>query len=408
MANFFSGLAQGLNQGAYQRERDRRYALDLDERQSREAQRMVENDRADQRMAMERDQALRVNRLNDLRIDEATRNAERDKKLREGLAQVTKDAWGEREEQTPDGQTIKVVPDQNDWRNHTKYLSGVARVYGELGLLDPKTQAELYGLRKQIDQDGTGEALRRAMTGDLTGLQAIGQKMGLDPASIRIETKQDKGMPFPTTMVTGKTLKGDNYVQPLTSLQLALGLPIQDPDAQARGAAKDAANIRYYDRRGEADLIEARARQTAAATRSGGPGYDRGLEALNDNIARTKYPLPTGWSLDDKAEDGTQKTWVGRFAADLYDGNPMAAQREAERRFQMLTERSLQQFPMWVREKGQLRPATPNDKNAVSFEQLRGPDKLRARDAAIELYDRRMRQAAEPKKDEPKRQAIQR
>lgn len=262
--SYLGGFMDGLGDARQQNDRDVRLQMDMETRRAALQNDAMANARADERIGMERERAIRDARDSDLNFREKQGAAERAQKVRLGIEQAFRTHLGEREEVAPDGTKRMVKPDPSDLKVQTSLFSDVIRVKAENGAMDPEEMKQLYAYRKEVEKDGSLQAFKQLLAGDGSGVAAKLKDYGLDPRSVRLDRQRDPKTGMISSRLVGQGAQGP-FEMSLTPLMMALGLPDVDIDKTDNDRALTGARIRQSDASADASLRTARAAESRAA-----------------------------------------------------------------------------------------------------------------------------------------------
>jgi hypothetical protein len=365
-----AGFMDGLNKGREQVDRDTRLQMDMEQRRSALQNDAMANARADERLGMDRDRAMRETRDSDFQHTQRQGAADRDAKVREGLANAFRTHLGERDEPQPDGTVKRVKPDPADLKVQSGLFADVIRVRMESGSMDPNELKQLYTYKQQIEKDGSMQAFRQLLAGDGSGVAAQLKGYGLDPKSVRMQASRDPKTGMTSTRLVGQGPQGP-FEMDMTPVMLALGLPDVDLDKAGNERALTGARIgqaqdtgRAALMRGQADMVEANAKATAIKERGAGGDFsskdvvnekNRAFDDIKGGVAPNSR---FGYTPERAANDPFKQKFVRGLADTMIDksveqGRLIAgpsARIEAEKRFDEIEELALDRLeasPDW-------------------------------------------------------------
>lgn len=326
--NFYTGLASGLDKANEIQRQDEAERMARDRAQALEIQRDVENQRANERMGMdrermgiERERTTRANALSDFQLTEAQRKAEEDKRQRESVESFTKSFWAPRKQAGPDGVEVEVVPDQNDPKMRVNFLAGLTNHMAQNNMLKPTELKSALEMNEYMKKYGLRSAMEElAATGGLSEKAAaeLAPKFGLDPKQ-PIRIVPDSG-PMGQVYMIGKRSDGTDFKQDITFAAASLGVDF-DPGKGQRQRALDAGRLKelqeradYYRDRGDlASRTDPNLRRGPAAEDPDAPLTEKVVRAESNKIpglvakAATNFNPDLGAFIVTKKDSGKEK-----------------------------------------------------------------------------------------------------
>jgi hypothetical protein len=260
--NFFSGLAAGYKQADDTRRQDELLRMQRERNQALEVQRATDNQRADQRFALEQTRDERQGRLQEFQLSEAQRKAAEEKEIRDGFNKLHNEHWGPRKVVGDDGVEVDFTPDQNDPKIAAAYHAAQFRFMDKHNLLKPQDRKVLLETQQWVEKNRLGEAFTELIgSGTLSPerMAEVAPKLGVDPARpLRIEVDTTGG--FRQMWVIGVGKDGKEFKQDASVIAAAMGLKDFDPNKASRDTAIDVARLkttqeqgRYYGSRADLD-----------------------------------------------------------------------------------------------------------------------------------------------------------
>jgi hypothetical protein len=298
--NFFTGLTGAIQQNARQRNNDDYIELMRQKQLQREMSGALADKRAaaadlraDEDMVMKREAAIRTQKDFDFRMGEAERKRAEDASFKQGSADIYKRHFGQTPERDANGQEIKDeagnvrmrTPSPTDPVVLGNYLSEFTGHLANSGRMDPGALKQLTEMRSTMEKDGTARALQQWMAGDVGPANALAQRFGYEPKSMRMVVEQDPNTKLYTPYLYATSKDGKQVKQELATFQMAMGLPVSDPSAGRNEREIAGARMRT-------DALRAQAAVDAAnRPRGGGGGGGRGGDDGDDDSPLTGKAL---------------------------------------------------------------------------------------------------------------------
>jgi hypothetical protein len=160
-----------------------------------------------------------------------------------------------------------------------------------------------------MEKDGTAKALQQWMAGDVGPANALAERFGYEPKSMRMVVEQDPNTKLYTPYLYATSKEGKQVKQELATFQMAMGLPVTDPSAGRN--EREIAGARM-----KADALRAQAAVDSANRPRGGGGgggddggpetgglslkaFNKEASIFNDNInqAQPRYSFAVGQVL---------------------------------------------------------------------------------------------------------------
>jgi hypothetical protein len=322
--NFFTGLTGAIQQKAKQRNNDdyielmRQKQLQSEMSGALADKRAAAADlRADEDMVMKREAAIRTQKDFDFRMSESERKRAEEDSFRQGSAAIFKRHFDPSPERDAAGLEIKdeagnvrmKTPSPTDPIVLSNYLSEFTGHLAKSGKMDPGTLKQLTDMRTTMEKDGTAKALQQWMAGDVGPANALAERFGYEPKSMRMVVEQDPNTKLYTPYLYATSKEGKQVKQELATFQMAMGLPVTDPSAGRN--EREIAGARM-----KADALRAQAAVDSANRPRGGGGgggddggpetgglslkaFNKEASIFNDNInqAQPRYSFAVGQVL---------------------------------------------------------------------------------------------------------------
>jgi len=362
--SYLDGFMGGLSDARQQRERDSRLAMDMETRRAALQDRAMEGARANERLDMERDRAIRDARNSDFDYQQKTDKAGRDQQYRQAQADIFKKYASPREEVLPDGTKKVVNPDLGDLRVQTGIFSELMQAKAQFGMVDSEELKGMHTFKRELEKDGSMKAFQQLLLGDPSGVAAKFSEYGLDPKTVKMVPFKDPKTEITTTKLVGQGKSGP-FEMDMTPVMMALGLPDTDLDKGTNEKVVQSARVRTLDAQGRAALMSAQARRD----RADGPGKpeftskdivaekNRAFDDIKGGIS----PSPRfGFMPDMVKDDPFKRKFVTGLTDELIDRSAQegrliagpSARIYAEKKYEEIEDRALdllEQDPSWKR-----------------------------------------------------------
>lgn len=420
--NFYTGLAAGFKEAQDRDQNDELIRQRRERTQALEVNEALDNQRADQKFAMEQANNQRDTAIKEFQFSEAQREAARKRELEEGSAQIYKQFHASRKVKNPDGTEIDVVPDPNDPKVAGGYISSLTNFLASKGAIKREDLVGFYNYGRQLKKDGITDIVTGYMTNPgPEQTQALADVLGMKPEGLKVTT--DRSGPFPRTMLNGVRLDGTPFSQDVTSVFISMGLPKLDVDAPGRDAAIDVEKIKTERVKQGAEGARSAlygAQKTALETTGSKNGVtkdivdreyqrlSRQLDAKNPELGFNQSLFGMGLGTGAGEVDLGKRRWIAENAEELIGRGVRGIQayNQLWRAYNKLEEQAVG-GTKWFKEGKEWRPARQGDdpKLIKSFAQMSSPNKIQIRDRLIDEFEDRIEQEREAEERAKKEQA---